>query len=980
MALSIASSFRVAISEPNSGLLENLIAEPASPADFPLSRSGKAAPLFIDPSDFPGVLRAGRDLQADIERVTSIRPAFSTDSPGINRDAVLIGTLGNSSLIDRLGTSGKIDSRPIKGQWESFLISTVDHPLPGIDRALVIAGSDRRGTIYGIYEISEQIGVSPWYWWADVPPRKRSEVFIRPGTFVQGSPVVKYRGIFINDEEPCFGGWSRAKFGGINSVMYSNVFELLLRLRANYLWPAMWGKAFNEDDPRNPVVADKYGIVMGTSHHEPMMRAQKEWDTHHLQYGDGEWNYRTNAAGLRQFWTDGIQRVRNYENVVTIGMRGDGDLAMPSAGSFEADKSLLERVIHDQRVILQQQLHRDPSEVPQVWALFTEVQKYYDAGLNVPDDVTLLFTDDNVGNLRRVPSATDRKRKGGSGIYFHMDMNGGPFSYKWINSNPLPKIWEQMNLASEYGATQLWIGNVGDLKPLEVPIEFFLRMAWNPRAMTRDSIARYQRLWAEREFGPKQASAIADVVAKYAKYNGWRKPELLKPGTFSILHHREAERVSEAWNEVLAQAESIRAELRLDQQAAFYEVALHTIRACANLNDMYIAAARNALYAQQGRASANLEAARVRELFSKDQQFSDYFNKTLMNGKWDHMMDQTHIGYSSWMSPIVNIMPAVTEIDVPNTSDIGIAVDGSDYAWPDGPSSPGIPEAALPPLDSLTPGRSYIDVFARGSRPLTFHAAADQSWVILSEVAAPGAGNNRRIWVSIDWQKAPIGSSQSVVTVRGTNGAMRVKVMALKATPQQEREARDCFGGLVGPIAFAAESATNNVAVNGVRWERIPDYGRGASGVEVFPVTAETIQPPEPAPYLEYPVFFAKAGLYHISLTTSPTLDIVPDRKLGIAVSIDDDPTQVVEVFTPQTRKAESFLGSAHYENDANNARMMRFSQTVTTPGRHTLRLTMVDPTVVVEKIVVHEEELQPSYFGPPCRSLNGHPESVDSW
>ena len=980
LALSVTSPFNYALAEPSSGLLENLIAESGSSADFPLTRSGKSAPLFVDAGDFPGVLRAGRDLQADIERVTSLRPTFATGAPGSVRDAVLIGTLGSSSLIDRLATSGKIDSRPIKGKWESFLISTVDNPLPGIDRALVIAGSDRRGTIYGIYEISEQIGVSPWYWWADVPPRKQSDVFIRSGSFVQGPPVVKYRGIFINDEEPCFGGWSRAKYGGIHSAMYSHVFELLLRLRANYLWPAMWGKAFNEDDPRNPVVADEYGIVMGTSHHEPMMRAQKEWDAHNLQYGNGQWNYRTNAAGLRQFWTDGIQRAKNYENVVTVGMRGDGDMAMPGAGSFEADKSLLEGIIHDQRVLLEQQLHRDPSKIPQIWALFTEVQKYYDAGMKVPDDVTLLFTDDNVGNLRRVPSATDRKRKGGSGIYYHMDMNGGPFSYKWINSNPLPKIWEQMNLASEYGATQLWIVNIGDLKPLEIPMEFFLRMAWNPQAMRRDSIARYQRLWAEREFGPEQASAIADVVAKCAKYNGWRKPELLKPGTFSILHYREAERVSEAWNELFAKAESIGAKLRPDQQAAFYELVLHAIRSCANLNDMYIAAARNALYAQQGRASANTEAARVRELFSKDQQFSDYYNKTLMNGKWDHMMDQTHIGYSSWMSPIVNIMPAVTEVDVADSADIGIAVDGSDYAWPDGPSSPGIPEAALPPFDSLTLGRSYIDVFARGSRPLTFHAAADQPWVMLSEVAAPGAGNNRRIWVSIDWQKVSIGSSQSFVTVTGANGDMRVKIMALKATPQQEFEARDGFGGLVGPIAFAAESATNNVAVNGVRWERIPDYGRGVSGVEIFPVTAETIQPPEPAPYLEYPVFFAKAGHYHISLTTSPTLDIVPDRKLGIAVSLDDGPLQVVEVFTPQTQKAESFLGEAHYTNDANSARTMRFSQTVTTPGRHTLRLTMVDPTVVVEKIVIHEEELPPSYFGPPCCSLNGHPEPVDSW
>jgi hypothetical protein len=980
LALSVASPFSHAFAEPPSGLLENLIAESGSPADFPLAHAGTAAPLFVDAEDFPGVLRAGHDLQADIERVTSIRPALA-HAPGAEaRHAILIGTLGKSPTIDRLAASGKIDARPIKGQWESFLISTVDNPLPGIDRALVIAGSDRRGSIYGIYEISEQIGVSPWYWWADVPPRKRPDISIRSGSFIQGPPVVKYRGIFINDEEPCFGGWSRARYGGVNSVMYAHVFELLLRLRANYLWPAMWGKAFNEDDPRNPVVADEYGIVMGTSHEEPMMRAQQEWDTHHLQYGNGQWNYLTNAAGLRQYWAYGIHRVRNYENLVTVGMRGDGDKAMPSAGSFAADKALLERIIHDQRVILQQQLHRDPSEVPQVWALFTEVLKYYEAGMNVPDDVTLLFTDDNVGNLRRVPSATDRKRKGGSGIYFHMDMNGGPFSYKWINSNPLPKIWEQMNLACEYGATRIWIGNIGDLKPLEIPMEFFLRMAWNPQAMRRDGIARYQRLWAQREFGPEHASAIAEVVAKYAKYNGWRKPELVKPNTFSLPHYREAERVSAAWNRILVQAEDLNAKLPPETRPAFYELVLHTVRACANLNDMYIAAARNALYAEQGRASTNAEAARVREMFEKDQQFSDYYNKTLMNGKWNHMMDQTHIGYTSWMSPVVNIMPAVTEVDLPDSADIGVAVDGSPRAWPVGPASPFNDEPILPPFDSLTPARSYIDVFARGTRPLAFHAAADKPWVRLTETAAPGAGGDRRLWVSVDWQTLPPGSSHAVVTVTGANGHVPVHVTAIKATQRQEREARDCFGGLVGPIAFAAESATGSVPVNGVRWQRIPDYGRGISGMEVFPVTASTVQPPAPAPRLEYPVFFAKAGLYHISVTTSPTLDIVPERKLGLAVSFDDGPLQVVDVFSPETRASETFLGHDYYENDANNARIMHFSQTVATPGRHILRLTMVDPTVVVEKIVIHSDELPPSYFGPPCRSLNGHPEPAETW
>ncbi len=322
------------------------------------------------------------------------------------------------------------------------------------------------------------------------------------------------------------------------------MFELLLRMRANYLWPAMWGKAFNEDDPENPRLADEYGIVMGTSHHEPMIRAQQEWTMHHAQYGNGEWNYATNEEGLKKFWTEGIERNKNYESMVTVGMRGDGDMAMPDAGGLEANKKLLERIIHDQRQILAEHMNPDPSKVPQLWALYTEVQKYYDAGLRVPDDVTLLFTDDNVGNLRRLPTPEERKRSGGAGIYFHMDMNGGPFSYKWINSNPLPKIWEQMNLAHEYGANQIWIANVGDLKPLEIPIEFFLRMAWDPDAVSKDKIAEYQRRWAEREFGKEHAAEIADIVAKYAKYNGWRKPELVTPETFSITNYREAERVS----------------------------------------------------------------------------------------------------------------------------------------------------------------------------------------------------------------------------------------------------------------------------------------------------------------------------------------------------------------------------------------------------------------------------------------------------
>ena len=445
------------------GLAENLLLERADGGAFPLVADRRAAPVFVDPADHAGVQRAAADLCADIERVSGVLPVLVAGQPPRGEAVVIAGTLGHSLLIDRLVGAGKVATAGLAGKWESFSISTVDQPLPGVARALVIVGSDKRGTIYGLYEISEQIGVSPWYWWADVPAKHREAVFLKAGTFVQGPPAVKYRGIFLNDERPCLTGWAQEKFGGLNARFYTKVFELLLRLRANYLWPAMWDNAFNEDDPDNPRLADEYGIVMGTSHHEPMMRAHEEWTRRRQQYGNGEWNYATNAGALQRFFREGIARNKNYENLVTIGMRGDGDEAMVSTGSIESDMKLLERIFADQRRILAEEMRTDPTQIPQLWTLFTEVQRYYERGLRPPEDVTLLWTDDNTGNLRRLPTLDERQRSGGAGIYYHFDMHGGPFSYLWINTNPFPKIAEQMNLAYEYGATRIWIVNVGDL-------------------------------------------------------------------------------------------------------------------------------------------------------------------------------------------------------------------------------------------------------------------------------------------------------------------------------------------------------------------------------------------------------------------------------------------------------------------------------------------------------------------------------------
>ena len=407
----------------------------SGPGSFPIVHHKSVAAVYVDPSDFPGVARAANTLRGDIARVSGLTPTQALGA----RETIIAGTIGKNAIIDRLIRERRIDVSGIVGKWESFLIQVVPHPQSGIDSALVIAGSDKRGTIYGIYDLSEQVGVSPWYFWADVPVVHRDALFVRPGRYVEEEPAVKYRGIFLNDEAPALTGWVKATYGNYNHEFYEKVFELLLRLKANYLWPAMWNNAFNEDDPLNAKLADEYGIVMGTSHHEPMLRAQQEWKRH----GKGPWDYSRNEDVLRAFWEEGVRRNKAYESIITLGMRGDGDMPM----SRESNTALLERIVADQRKIIAAEVNPDVTKVPQDWALYKEVQEYYEKGMRVPDDVTLLWCDDNWGNIRRLPTAAERLRSGGAGVYYHFDYVGGPRNYKWIDTNPIPKIWEQMNLA-----------------------------------------------------------------------------------------------------------------------------------------------------------------------------------------------------------------------------------------------------------------------------------------------------------------------------------------------------------------------------------------------------------------------------------------------------------------------------------------------------------------------------------------------------
>jgi hypothetical protein len=580
---------------------------------------------------------AAANLQQDFARVMGFTPVLSplTSHPS---PLILIGTVGHNSRIDQLVKQKVL--KDLKGKREKYIITT-------IDSQLVIAGSDRRGTVYGIYELSQQMGVSPWYWWMDVPVAKQRYVGVLPGSYTDGEPAVEFRGLFLNDEAPCLTSWVKNTFGTDygDHRFYAKVFELILRLKGNMMWPAMWGWAFYADDPENLKTADEMGIIMGTSHHEPMARNHQEYARHRKEWG--AWNYQTNQAKLDQFFREGIERMKGTEDMVTIGMRGDGDEAM----SDKADTQLMERIINNQRKIIKEVTGKPANKTTQVWALYKEVQDYYDAGLRVPDDVMILISDDNWGDIRRVPTAAERARKGGWGIYYHVDYVGAPRNTKWLNVTQTQQMFEQLSLAYDHGIQRMWILNVGDLKPMEYPIQLFMDMAWNPKEYTQQNVTEHtKRFFREVLGGGTAERIIAEVAAVYnrnCQYMARVTPEMLDAKTYNLATG-EWRKVADDYARLEREALRLLPEIPVAAVDAYRQSVLFPVQAMANLYDMYYAQAMNQHLASLGLPDANLWAERVKECFRRDSLLCHDYNKVMAGGKWDGMMTQKHIGYRSW--------------------------------------------------------------------------------------------------------------------------------------------------------------------------------------------------------------------------------------------------------------------------------------------------------------------------------------------
>jgi hypothetical protein len=671
------------------------------------------------------------------------------------------------------------------------------------------------------------------------------------------------------------------------------------------------------------------GVVLGTSHHEPMSRAHVEWE----RYGQGPWDYAKNSEKLRQFWREGVTRMGSKESLVTVGMRGDGDEPMSEGTATK----LLETIVADQRKIIGEVTGKPVSETPQVWALYKEVQDYYDAGMRVPDDVTLLFADDNWGDIRRLPEP-GKTRPGGYGVYYHFDYVGGPRNYKWLNTNQIERTWEQMKLAADYGADRLWIVNVGDLKPMELPIEFFLDYAWNPAAIPVEKLPGYTKGWAAQQFDPEHAAEIAALLDGYTKLNARRKPELLSPETFSLTNFREAERVEAEWTDLERRADAVRAAIPKDRDSAFFQLAWFPVKASANLNHLYIATARNRLYARQGRAEANAQAALVKTLFDRDADLTRQHD-ALNGGKWLHMMDQTHIGYTSWQQPDRNIIPK-TETVTP-TAGLGVALEGGGET--------------LPALTRWGAQALWVDAFNKGATPIEIAASADVPWLKVTNGPANATGDIR-IDLAVDWGKAPNGDH--VAQLRITAGG-ETRTIAVPVSNPARKPAKGAFVEAGGLAAIEAEHHAAATGGQGVIWKTIPNLGRTLSGVTSYPSTAPSSKPGFGGPSLDYLVDFETAGPVDLTVLVAPTLDFRGGQGLAYAVSIDDAAPVVVNSQPDRSNKAWD-------KAVADNIRATTTRLSVPSAGPHRVRLWRVDPGLVFERLVLSRGPIPASYLGPP--------------
>lgn len=934
-----------------------------------ITSEGKACDIFIDRygKDYDGLKLVAKSFTEDITIVTGIKPKVVTDVKGLNKNAIIAGSIGNNNIIDTLIVNKKIDVSDIKERRECYKIQVVENPHKGIEKAIIIVGSDKRGTMYGIYYISELIGVSPWAYFGDVVPEKKSELIFDEIdlNFTSNEPSVKYRGFFLNDEWPSLGSWVTNSFGDFNEEFYEKVFQLILRLKGNFMWPAMWSAVFSEDGKIEPLanakLADAYGIVMGTSHHEPMFRSGEEWKNINNKYGDNTaWDFASNKEAITKFWEDGLKRNKNFENFITIGMRGEQDSELE--GSEEENIELLKKIIITQKHLLKKYgLEKEP----QVLTIYKEVEKYWYGtdkleGLrswNVLDDVTIMLADDNFANVRKLPTEEEASRKAGWGMYYHFDYHGGPRSYEWVNVTPLEKVWEQMSMAYDYGVRDIWIVNVGDLKPMEFPISYFMDLAYNFETWGTNGINKireYTKKWCTQQFGKaigeELIGEIESILTDYTKMNGSRKPEITSASTYSYINHNEGQRVLEKVIDLEKRVKKYYNQIPDYLKDAYYQLVYYPSAASANVVKMQIYAGLNNLYYKRKSCLANLYAQLVEECKVKDNEMQNYYNNIISNGKWKGMMSSPHIGYTQWC-PDGWQYPEVNNVSLQNESIMIVDVQGHEKGYMSG-------TVDLPSFTNLNKENYSITISNGGRIEFDYKVETSKDWINVDNMQG-SIFTGKTINVSIDWSKVSK-TLAGYITILGAGKMVKINVIAEVIDTHNLH--RMTFVETHDIVSIEAEHVANNVEKVKASWKVIKNYGRTLSSVKMFPTTV-SFEKVEDAPYLEYLLRVNKDSEYILSTYIAPTNNLREKSRLKYAVAFDGEKETIVDAL-PDNFVAGSYINDIWCDAVLNNIHIKTTKHKLT-KGTHKLRFYGMDAGLVLQKLVLSREQLPYSYFGP---------------
>ena len=899
-----------------------------------------------------------------------------TSATGETGPAVIVGTVGGSALIRRLSEAGKIDTAPLEGAWERYLIQTVANPLPGIRKALVIAGSDRRGAAYGLFTLSELIGVSPWYWWADVPVKKHAALHVdAPPTYSQ-TPSVRYRGIFLNDEDWGLTPWASQTFeperGNIGPRTYAKVCELLLRLKANYLAPAMHpvSTSFNQI-PENKLVADTFAIVMGSTHCEPLLlNTASEWDTQTM----GPWNYDKNKEGINRVLTQRVRENSPYENVYTLALRGLHDGAMSTTLPMHEKVRMLQQALLDQRQILAENIDRPVETVPQAFTPYKEVLEIYSNGLELPDDVTIVWPDDNYGYMKRLSGVREQRRTGRSGVYYHVSYLGVPHSYLWFSTTPPSLMYEELRKAYDTTADRLWLLNCGDLKGSEMQVSLFLDMAWDIGRFTADNVVTYPARWLAGIFGEAYYDRLEAMTREHLRLAFPRKPEYMGWGyhwnrfdhnceqltdtDFSFTNYDEAQRRLEAYRQLGARAEALLHEIGDEARPAFYQLVYYPLRGAELMNRMTLGGQRNRWYARQGRAATNAVRDEVQRCYDSLQVITRGYN-SLLGGKWNHMMSmrQNYDGVSAYFN-----LPHLATHDAAGAPRLALQVAGEDVTGARA-------FHALPAFDNYLRRTYPVEIYNRGGGTLAWTAHASEPWVVLSKSAGKTA-DEERITVGIDWEKAPSGNAvPAQIVFRAGEQSEKVLVSLFNPTAPSRAELRGIYVENNGCVSIPAAGCHRVRENDRIKITAVEDLGIEGPALQLGDPTAPLqIFRSRDVPCAEYDFYAFDAGSVDVYTYVLPTFPLHADRDFRIGENTNTDTKYSVQIddgalATPSSSHVE--YSQVWFESVLRNCAVNKSTLHIDKPGRHTLRIRVGDPGIVLQKIVLDFGGMKRSYLGP---------------